>query len=112
MYVSPAVVDEIVAHPEKLRLGGERREVTVMFSDLCSSTLLGHGRDPEVLAAVLHEVKAAAARVVAKHDGVVNQFYGDGVMAIFGFPTPREDDVRRAAEAAPHPEAQASNEGA
>lgn len=71
-----------------------------MFSDLCSSTLLGHGSDPEVLDVVLREVKAAAARVVAAHDGVVNQFYGDGVMAIFGFPTPREDDVRRAAEAA------------
>jgi class 3 adenylate cyclase len=38
--------------------------------------------------------------VVAQHDGFVNQFYGDGAMAIFGFPTPREDDVRRAAEAA------------
>lgn len=71
-----------------------------MFSDLCSSTLLGHASDPEVLAAVLQEVKAAAARVVAQHDGVVNQFYGDGVMAIFGFPTPQEDDGRRAAEAA------------
>lgn len=71
-----------------------------MFSDLCSSTLLGHGSDPEVLDAVLHEIKVAAARVVAQHDGVVNQFYGDGVMAIFGFPTPREDDVRRAADAA------------
>lgn len=79
---------------------GIRRHVTVLFSDLCASTFLGHFRDPEILAEVMYQVNAAADRVVRRHGGVVNQVHGDGVVAVFGLPSPHEDDVRRAAEAA------------
>jgi class 3 adenylate cyclase/tetratricopeptide (TPR) repeat protein len=77
-----------------------RRHVTVMFADLCSSSLLSQSIDPEALAEVMRRVKATAQAVVRTHGGVVNQFYGDGVLAIFGLPAPEEDEVRRATEAA------------
>jgi len=74
--------------------------MTVLFSDLCGSTRLGHEADPEVLDQVLAELKSAASRIITKHDGSLVQFHGDGVLAMFGHPTPHEDDVRRATEAA------------
>jgi class 3 adenylate cyclase len=77
-----------------------RRYVTVLFADLCSSTRLGHSSDPEVLDQLLQEIKAAAFRVIDRHNGIVVQFHGDGVFAIFGHPIPQEDDVRHATEAA------------
>ncbi len=78
---------------------GIRRHVTILFSDLCASTFLGHISDPEILAEVMDDVKSAAERVVRHHGGVVNQVHGDGVVAVFGLPTPHEDDVRRAIQA-------------
>ena len=72
----------------------------MVFSDLCDSTALGHSRDPEVLAEILQTVRTDAERIVRAHGGVVNQVYGDGVLAVFGFPTPQENEVRRATEAA------------
>ena len=77
-----------------------RLYVTILFSDLCSSTQLGQLCDPEGLAEILRRVKAAATRVVEAHQGLVNQFYGDGILVVFGLPGPREDDVKRAVEAA------------
>ena len=79
----------------------ERRHLSVLFSDLCGSTQLGHAADPEVLDEVLQHVKDAAFEVIARYDGTVIQFHGDGVLAGFGYPTPREDDVRRATPPAP-----------
>lgn len=76
-----------------------RCHASILFSDLCASTSLGEMLDPEILAEVLHEVRNAAERVVSRHHGVVNQFYGDGILAVFGFPIPAEGDARRAIEA-------------
>jgi class 3 adenylate cyclase len=80
--------------------GVRRCHACILFSDLCGSTRLGEMLDPETLAEVLHEVRAAAELVVGRHRGVVNQFYGDGILAVFGFPEPDEGDARRAIEAA------------
>lgn len=77
-----------------------RRHLTVLFSDLCGSTGLGQRVDPETLDEVLQYVREAAFAVVSSHDGTVVQFHGDGVLAVFGYPEPHEDDVRRAGEAA------------
>lgn len=78
---------------------GIRRHVTILFSDLCASTFLGHVSDPEVLLEVMDDVKTAAEQVIRRHGGVVNQVHGDGVVAVFGLPTPHEDEVRRAIQA-------------
>jgi class 3 adenylate cyclase/tetratricopeptide (TPR) repeat protein len=79
---------------------GRRCHVGLLFSDLSDYTALNEASDPELVASLLQETKAVAARVIEKHGGTVNQFYGDGFLAVFGLPTPSEDDVRHAAEAA------------
>lgn len=78
----------------------QRRHVTVLFSDLCGSTRLGRAIDPEILDEVLQHVKDEVARVIEERGGILVQFHGDGALAIFGHPSPAEDDVRRATEAA------------
>ena len=79
---------------------GRRCHVTLLFSDLCDYTALGENADPEDVAAVLRATKALAVRIIEKHGGVLNQFYGDGLLAVFGLPRGSEDDTRRAAETA------------
>jgi class 3 adenylate cyclase/tetratricopeptide (TPR) repeat protein len=79
---------------------GKRCHVTLLFSDLCDYTALSENADPEVVAEVLHVTKSVAASIIEKHGGTLNQFYGDGLLAVFGLPQASEDDARRAAEAA------------
>ena len=74
--------------------------MTLLFSDLCDYTALSENADPEVVAEVLHVTKSVAASIIEKHGGTLNQFYGDGLLAVFGLPQASEDDGRRAAEAA------------
>ena len=78
----------------------QRRHVAILYSDLCGSTRLGAAVDPEDLAHVVRAVKALATETVAGFDGLVTQFHGDGVLALFGYPDAREDDIQRAIEAA------------
>lgn len=78
----------------------QRRYVTILFSDISGSTQLGEASDPEDLAFIVRTVKSVAKEKIAEFGGVVTQFHGDGVLAIFGYPTAKEDDVQRAAEAA------------
>lgn len=77
-----------------------RSHTTILFADLTSSTRIGESLDPELVAEVLGRLRKVAEDVVGRHGGVVNQFYGDGVLAAFGFPDPKEDDVLRAISAA------------
>jgi class 3 adenylate cyclase/tetratricopeptide (TPR) repeat protein len=79
---------------------GRRCHVTLLFSDLCDYTSLSENADPEDVAGVLRATKALAARIIEKHGGTLNQFYGDGLLAVFGLPQASEHDTRRAAEAA------------
>ena len=79
---------------------GERRQATVVFSDLAGYTALTETRDPEDVEALLILIKREATRVVERHGGTVNQFVGDEVMALFGVPVARRDDPVRAVAAA------------
>jgi class 3 adenylate cyclase len=79
---------------------GERRQATVVFSDLAGYTALTERRDPEDVEALLTLIKREATRVVERHGGTVNQFVGDEVMALFGVPVARRDDPARAVAAA------------
>jgi predicted ATPase/class 3 adenylate cyclase len=79
---------------------GERRQATVMFSDVSGYTALLQRLDPEEVDSVLIRIKRAATRIVEKHGGVVNRFIGDEVLALFGIPNAEEDDPARAIRAA------------
>jgi class 3 adenylate cyclase/tetratricopeptide (TPR) repeat protein len=79
---------------------GERRQATVMFSDVSGYTALTERLDPEEVDDVLVRVKKAAARIVKKYGGAVNQFMGDEVVALFGIPNAAEDDPAHAIKAA------------
>jgi class 3 adenylate cyclase/predicted ATPase len=78
----------------------ERRQLTVLFCDLIGSTQLAAALDPEELREVLHAYHAACSSVIAKFDGHVAQYLGDGLLVYFGYPRAHEDDAQRAVRAA------------
>ena len=79
--------------------GARRRYLTIVFSDLSDSTRLGASMEAEDYAAMLADLRQAFSTVLSRHGGTVVRIQGDGVLAIFGYPDTREDDVRRATEA-------------
>ncbi len=85
---------EFTAVPE-----GERRQATVVFSDLSGYTSMNEILDPEEVEAIMSRIKQEAVRIVERHGGIVNQFVGDEVLALFGIPTAHEDDPVRAVKA-------------
>lgn len=92
-YLAPAVVERLARDPASLRLGGERREVTVMFADLSGFTALSGRVDAEVLTRVLNRYLGLIAAEVEATGGYVDKFIGDAVMALWGVPA---DDPRHA----------------
>ena len=99
-YVSTDVVREMVAHPEKLRLGGERRELTVLFGDLAGFTSMSEKLAPEAVADLINLYLNAATRIVMEHGGTVDKFIGDAVMAFWGAPLEDREHALHATRAA------------
>ncbi len=99
-YVSPEVAQELLASPEAQRLGGEKREVTVLMSDLRGYTRFAELGDAQDVMAVLNEVLARMTAVIIAHGGTINEFIGDAIFAIFGAPLAHPDHAERAAAAA------------
>ncbi|MBW2994171.1 adenylate/guanylate cyclase domain-containing protein, partial [Candidatus Woesearchaeota archaeon] len=85
-YVAPAVVDELMKDPSKLKLGGARKEITVFFSDIRGFTTISEKLTPEKLVHVLNEYLTAMTDIVMKHSGVVDKYIGDAIMAFWGAP--------------------------
>src|SRR5436190_22465469 len=81
-------------------LEGERKQVTVLFCDLANSTTLAERVGPERMHALLNGFFELALAEVHRYEGTINQFLGDGFMALFGAPLAHEDDARRAVLAA------------
>ena len=79
--------------------GAERRQLTVMFCDLAGSTKLASQLDPELWREVVSAYQRNASEVVARFDGHVAQYLGDGLMIYFGYPRAHEDDGERAVRA-------------
>ena len=80
--------------------GGERRQLTVMFCDLVGSTALSEKLDPEELRSLLHAYRILCGDVIARYDGFVARYVGDGILTYFGWPTAHEEDAERAVRAA------------
>ncbi len=99
-YLSADVVELIAREPERLRLGGERREVTVLFSDVCGFTRLSESLPPETVVALLNELFTFATEIIHKRGGIIDKFIGDSVMAVWGTPESHPDDAKQAVEAA------------
>jgi adenylate cyclase len=95
-YLSPAVSRWVLEDPDRLRLGGEVREMTVLFSDLRSFTTLAHALPPETLVALLNLYRTEMTDVVLRHDGVLAQYAGDAIEAFWNAPMAQPDHARRA----------------
>jgi adenylate cyclase len=99
-YVSPVVISDIMKHPEKLKLGGERRDITVFFSDIRGFTSISEKLSPEKLVKILNEYLTAMTDIVMKHEGVVDKYIGDAIMAFWGAPLTQPDHAKMAARTA------------
>ena len=88
-----------VAPARHLAVEGERRQLTVMFCDLVDSTALGEQLDPEELHEVVRAYQLMCAEVIARHDGHISQYAGDGLVVYFGYPLAHENDAERALQA-------------
>ena len=101
--VSPLDLPEIASKSlgrDVVSYGGERRQLTVMFCDLVGSTALSEKLDPEELRGLLHAYRTVCGEVIARYDGFVARYVGDGILTYFGWPTAHEEDAERAVRAA------------
>jgi adenylate cyclase len=99
-YVSPAVVAELLKDPERVALGGERRTLTVLFSDIRGFTDLAEKLDSERVARLLNQFFTPMTRVVLACGGTLDKYMGDALMAFFGAPIEQADHAARACRTA------------
>ena len=97
---TPSAVDPINPAVTAAPSGGERRQLTVMFCDLVGSTALSEKLDPEELRSLLHAYRTLCGDVIARYDGFVARYVGDGILTYFGWPMAHEEDAERAVRAA------------
>lgn len=99
-YTSPAHVEQIIDNPDALRLGGERREITVLFSDIAGFTPLSERMDPERLVALLQHYLGTMTALLYAERATLDKYEGDGIMAFVGAPVQVYDHALRAVRAA------------
>jgi adenylate cyclase len=99
-YMSETVISHVLAHPEKLKLGGERRRVTLFFSDLAGFTTISERLDAETVVALLNDYLSAMTEIILEEEGTVDKFEGDAIMALWGAPLDQGDQAVRACRAA------------
>ena len=99
-YVAPSILAEIETNPSALKLGGEIRDVTVMFVDIENFTPLGEKLKPEELVRVINELLDACSKAILAEQGTIDKYIGDGVMAFWNAPVKIAEHQYRAARAA------------
>ena len=99
-YVSPAVLKEIQADPSKLCLGGERRDLTIVFTDVAGFTTLSERLPPDQVASLLNTYLDGMSKIVLDHSGTIDKYIGDAVLVLFGAPVAHDDDADRAVSCA------------
>jgi adenylate cyclase len=99
-YMSEKVINHLLLHPERLKLGGERRHVTLFFSDLAGFTSLSERLSPEEVVSLLNDYLSRMTDIILEEEGTVDKFEGDAIMAFWGAPLAQEDQALRACRAA------------
>lgn len=99
-YVSPAVVDEMLDDPDKLQLGGERRDLTILFADIQGFTSFSEKLEPEELTNFLNKFLTVMTNRIFEFQGTVDKYIGDAIMAIFGAPLAFDDHAAKALDSA------------
>lgn len=85
-FVSKDVVNELLANPESLKLGGEKKEITVFFSDIRGFTTISESLNPEELVSLLNDYLSKMTEIVLEYKGTVDKYMGDAIMAFWGAP--------------------------
>jgi adenylate cyclase len=99
-YLAPHVVSTLLKDPDSVVLGGTRQTATMMFADIRGFTELSERLMPEEVVEMLNRYLGPVVNVIFANSGLLDKFYGDGVMAVFGAPRPSDDDAQRAVTAA------------
>ncbi|MDQ7814439.1 MAG: adenylate/guanylate cyclase domain-containing protein [Patescibacteria group bacterium] len=99
-YVSSAVVDSILADPSRLKLGGERKRMSVLFSDICGFTSISEGLSPEKLVELLNKYLNRMTEIVFEERGVLDKYIGDAVMAFWNAPLEQPHHAEQAVRTA------------
>ena len=95
-YFAPNVAAEIAQQDGAIRLGGERRPITVLFSDIRGFTAIAESMGPDAIAQLLSEYFTEMVEVIFEHGGTLDKFIGDAIMALWGAPIAHADDPDRA----------------
>lgn len=99
-YVSKNVVNELLSNPDKLRLGGEKKNVSILFSDIAGFTTFSENKQPEELVGFINEYLNEMTDIILANNGTLDKYLGDSVMAFWGAPIELEDHAFRACSAA------------
>jgi adenylate cyclase len=98
-YLSPQIVDDIVKNDVQVNLGGDRKTVSVLFSDIRNFTTITETRPPDQLVQILNEYFTEMARIIFENQGSLDKYIGDAIVAVFGSLIPLENHAKNAVEA-------------
>lgn len=101
-YVTPKIVAELIKDPEKAKLGGQRKVLTVLFSDIRGFTTYSERHTPEEVVAILNEYLQAMTEVIFRWEGTLDKFIGDAIMVFWGAPTDQPNHAELAVRCALH----------
>jgi len=99
-YLTASVINELLKDPTKLKLGGDKKDLTVMFSDIRGFTTISEKLTPEELVHLLNEYLTAMTDIVFKYEGLLDKYIGDAIMAVFGAPVDQPDHAMRSCRTA------------
>lgn len=99
-FLSPAVIDQLIADPDRLQLGGERRVISIFFSDLQGFTSISEGLNPESLIDLLNDYLSAMTHIIHEEGGTIDKYEGDAIIAFWNAPLETSDHAVKAVRAA------------